>query len=197
VGKGDYKKGHEYLALYHKENEEIFNEEKSKQIKELQTKYETTKKEVEIERLELDSQLHELQLSKARNQLIGTGIMTLLAIGGGIVVASMRNKRIKAERIAQDHQVDALKQRVLELQLESSAMESSYNLEDLNGKLQTPLTEREHEALALSLQGKSNKEIADELFVSVNTIKFHLRNIYQKLGVSNKKEIREYVVKSS
>jgi DNA-binding CsgD family transcriptional regulator len=197
ISKGDYQKAHEYLALYHEENDEIFNEEKSRQVKELQTKYETSKKEAEIARLGLDNQLQEMQLSKAENKLIAASIIGLLILVGSVLFYIMRNKRIEIERIANDQQIDALKQRVLELQLESAAMESSYNLEDLNGKLQTPLTEREHDALALSLQGKSNKEIADALFVSVNTIKFHLRNIYQKLGVSNKKEIREYVVKSS
>lgn len=48
------------------------------------------------------------------------------------------------------------------------------------------LTGRENEILACIIQGYSNKEIADKLFVSENTVKKHLNNIYSKLGVSRR-----------
>jgi len=41
----------------------------------------------------------------------------------------------------------------------------------------------------LILQGKSNKEIADELFISLSTVKTHITNIYGKLQVSNRQEL--------
>jgi len=37
--------------------------------------------------------------------------------------------------------------------------------------------------------GKSNKEIADELVISVGTAKWHVHNILQKLGVSNRSQV--------
>jgi two-component system, NarL family, response regulator len=48
------------------------------------------------------------------------------------------------------------------------------------------LTERELEVLALMVQGKSNSEISAELNVVEGTVKFHVRNILQKLGVSDR-----------
>ena len=48
------------------------------------------------------------------------------------------------------------------------------------------LSEREMEVLTLLGQGLSNQEIADRLFVSLNTIKTHLSNIYGKLGVTRR-----------
>jgi DNA-binding CsgD family transcriptional regulator len=48
------------------------------------------------------------------------------------------------------------------------------------------LSNREREIVRLMLTGKSNKEIAGELFVSTHTIKNHVYNIYQKLQVSNR-----------
>ena len=50
------------------------------------------------------------------------------------------------------------------------------------------LSDREAEVLPLIFAGYTNQKIADELFVSLNTIKFHVRNIYKKLNIKNKKE---------
>jgi DNA-binding NarL/FixJ family response regulator len=50
------------------------------------------------------------------------------------------------------------------------------------------LTEREEEILKLLAEGLSNAQIGTRLHLSENTIKFHLRNIYAKLGVSNRTE---------
>jgi len=50
------------------------------------------------------------------------------------------------------------------------------------------LSEREVEVLRLVAAGKSNREIAEALSVSENTVKFHLRNILQRLNVSNRAE---------
>lgn len=51
-----------------------------------------------------------------------------------------------------------------------------------------PLTAREKEVLGLLCDGKSYKIIATELFVDINTVKFHIRNIYRKLEVNSKGE---------
>jgi DNA-binding NarL/FixJ family response regulator len=48
------------------------------------------------------------------------------------------------------------------------------------------LTNREIEVLALAAQGYSNAELARLLFVTPQTVKFHLSNIYRKLNVSNR-----------
>jgi DNA-binding CsgD family transcriptional regulator len=48
------------------------------------------------------------------------------------------------------------------------------------------LTKREIEVLGLVIEGKSSKEVADELYVSKRTVDFHLANIYEKLQVSNR-----------
>ena len=48
------------------------------------------------------------------------------------------------------------------------------------------LSAREREILALLASGMSNKQIASHLTISSNTVKFHLRTIYSKLGVRNR-----------
>lgn len=52
----------------------------------------------------------------------------------------------------------------------------------------TVLTQREKEVLLLLNQGLSTKAIANKLFISYETVKKHLKNIYSKLEVCNKLE---------
>lgn len=51
------------------------------------------------------------------------------------------------------------------------------------------LTSRETEIVALLLRGMANRDIAARLFISENTLKTHLRNIYHKYGISHKREL--------
>ena len=50
------------------------------------------------------------------------------------------------------------------------------------------LTNKEREVLVLVSKGYSNKQIAERLFVSLDTVKKHLYNSYKKLGAKNKVE---------
>jgi DNA-binding CsgD family transcriptional regulator len=52
--------------------------------------------------------------------------------------------------------------------------------------LEDPLSERELEVLALLASGRTNSEVARDLFVSVGTVKSHTGNIYRKLGAKNR-----------
>jgi DNA-binding NarL/FixJ family response regulator len=55
-----------------------------------------------------------------------------------------------------------------------------------------PLTTRELEILRLAAQGYTNGKIARELWVTEQTVKFHLSNTYRKLGVANRTEASRY-----
>lgn len=58
-----------------------------------------------------------------------------------------------------------------------------------NGK--ASLTQQERKILDLILLDKSNKEIANDMFVSVSTVKTHINNLYKKLNVSSREEAKK------
>ena len=58
------------------------------------------------------------------------------------------------------------------------------------------LTERELTILRLVAEGLSNLDIANRLFVTEQTVKFHLSNIYRKLGVGNRTEATRYAYRA-
>ena len=56
------------------------------------------------------------------------------------------------------------------------------------------LSQREREIVALVAQGYKNKEMAEKMFISEQTVKNHLHNIFDKLGVSDRLELALYAI---
>jgi len=65
-----------------------------------------------------------------------------------------------------------------------------------NGKARerSPLSTREREIVQLVAQGYKNKEMAEKMFISEQTVKNHLHNIFDKLGVSDRLELALYAI---
>jgi DNA-binding NarL/FixJ family response regulator len=62
-------------------------------------------------------------------------------------------------------------------------------------QVEANLSPREGEVLQLVAKGATNKEIADSLFISENTVKTHLQNIMEKLHLANRSQAAAYAVK--
>jgi DNA-binding CsgD family transcriptional regulator len=62
------------------------------------------------------------------------------------------------------------------------------------GRPAMALTERETDVVALVTRGMTNGEVAAQLYVSVNTVEYHLRNVFAKPGVKSRRELRARVV---
>ncbi len=63
-------------------------------------------------------------------------------------------------------------------------------------KLPNDLTKREFEVLALVASGKTNKELAEGLFISIKTVETHKMHIMEKLGLRNTAELVKYAIKN-
>jgi DNA-binding CsgD family transcriptional regulator len=58
------------------------------------------------------------------------------------------------------------------------------------------LTEREERVSKLASQGLTNRQIAEAMFVSPNTVEYHLTNSFRKLGISTRRELGSALVPS-
>ena len=55
------------------------------------------------------------------------------------------------------------------------------------------ISEREQEVIGLVSRGKSNKEISDELYISLQTVKHHIHGIYRKLNIRNRVQLSNFI----
>lgn len=89
----------------------------------------------------------------------------------------------------------SIAQYILEVINSSRVEESSEPKDNINAGFD--LTARETEILKLVARGKSNKDIADELVLSIHTVKNHLKNILQKLCVEDRTQAAILAIKEN
>lgn len=111
----------------------------------------------------------------------------------------------KVEYLFLEEKMAYLNQAVLEQQLTRSkwmnvglfilclsSIGVAFRLKRKRSKSSIPeLSRQEVTVRNLILQGKSNKEIANELFISLSTVKTHITNLYGKLNVTNRQELQQ------
>lgn len=194
---GNHRMAYHFQEKYYDLFETIYNEEKAELVENLHLKYETAKKQAAIAELKLSNEIKEKEIEVTRTQLYFlVGTLVCLSVVAGIFIYLMRRKQ-QAEQKVQSLQYEVLLKRYVELLEGPQTIRLDHSRDELNKVLHNPLTEREFEILQSSLEGLTNQQIADKLFVSLSTVKFHLGNVYNKFGVNNKKEALEYVVKTS
>ena len=102
-------------------------------------------------------------------------VLGLIGMLSGIVIALvMRNRNLQK-------QITQLENKIAATPIPTSTPKPS---------LSEILTQKEKQILQLIGEGKSNKEIAAELFVELSTVKTHINKLYSKIGASNRREAR-------
>ncbi|MFH1321997.1 MAG: tetratricopeptide repeat protein [Bacteroidota bacterium] len=106
AGKEQFKKAYEYHQLYFEITDSLFNEESSRQITEMQTKYETEKKELQIENLNKEKELQAVELKKNRIMMFAfAGGLALVLILAFVIFRSYRQSK-KAKEIIEEKNKD-------------------------------------------------------------------------------------------
>ena len=149
-----------------------------------------------IDSLEKDKILIQNQLLEEENSLVASknavqklwlalstlGIIMLL----GTLYFYRKNTSVKMDNYRSEIKLRLNETLSLKNEIEALNVSGSAQKSDLNIVLHDKLSTREQEILDLLALGLSNKEIGEQLFVSVNTVKTHILSLYNKLDVKNR-----------
>lgn len=183
-----FQKAFQFQTLAYQMKDSLTNEEMARSVGRYESRLELEKKENENHVLRSENRIQHLELSQAEQRFFLIVLVALLLMAGVVflwIFYRLKRKLLTAE-------IDELRAKI-NANLIQSGVKLNVPLEIFNSKVHNELTEREYEILKLAITQKSNSKIAEEIFVSVNTVKFHLKNIFNKLGVANKVEALELV----
>ncbi len=143
------------------------------------------------EQVLVENQLLEKENALKSNSLWVRGLwltLTILMVLTLIVLLVLLRKNARSKELQLRTEVRLRLSEVLSLQnkLIEEKEQNHSPIKGVNIILQEKLTEREQEVLDFLVLGLSNKEIGEKLFLSVNTIKSHINNLYLKLDVNNR-----------
>ena len=145
-----------------------------------------------LQRLGKKTRVIVLTASEDKNEFVqamklGCSGIVLKQTAAELVIKSIR--KVHAGEIWLDSHTTAAVMRQFASPSESPAPGSALRTRD-----RSPLSHREREIVALVAQGYKNKEMAEKMFISEQTVKNHLHNIFDKLGVSDRLELALYAI---
>ncbi len=192
----NYTLAYDHLEKSNLYRDSIYSIEGQRAIEDMREKYEAEKLEKTIALQDVELLNQKLEIEEKENKLfytIGGGVLFVLLIT--LVFINYRNQQQRKQQAIQfelenySKEIEMLRATI---NAQMSDTQSTYKLDlpqlTLNNYLIDPLTERELEVLRYVASGKPNREIAESIYVSENTIKYHLKNIYLKLDVQNRTE---------
>jgi two-component system nitrate/nitrite response regulator NarL len=132
-----------------------------------------------------------LTASEDKNEFVqamklGCSGIVLKQTAAELIIKSIR--RVHAGEIWLDSNTTAAVMRSFSSPLDGAPQGS------MRARDRSPLSNREREIVALVAQGYKNKEMAEKMFISEQTVKNHLHNIFDKLGVSDRLELALYAI---
>lgn len=192
--KGDFKNAMAFLKIHNefKDSLNLISTERLLLRKEANYQIVQSKKENELNLRKIELLKREKTLN---NRLIYGLLGLLLSLGllGFLMFKNYKQKR-EAKELEVSNQLQisnselvTLRERINTMLLaDKGELENIRISNDVNQLLDVPLSARELDVLNELSTGKSNQEISEALFVSVNTVRTHLMNIYNKLDVKNR-----------
>lgn len=142
-------------------------------------------------KLQLTNKQKEIQLTKEKSKKIFFFSLLLLSSIGFLFFYLLQKQKSKLKTLEYSENLMMLEKRISRLVSNKDQEVMLPAIEDLNSKIVGHLTQKEYEILKDILEHKTNNEIAKRHHISVNTVKFHLKNINIKLDTPNKKAVIE------
>ncbi len=183
---GQYQQSLEFLKKAMEQRVMEMDQDKNDKIAKWEIKYETQAKENEIQHMKLKQELIQARIDQKHSQFVFLILFFVSLFVALVLYLRIYKRKKKMELDLHQNRIEGLKNRIKELHT-GMTVSLLPSCKDINQKIHTPLSEREYEVLKESLGGLKNAEIAEKLHISINTVKYHLRNVYQKLGVENRK----------
>ncbi len=178
-----------FLTKYLKLDDSITNKEYMRKVTRLDIQHEYDKKQkaakFEIKKhkqqIEILNKTNQLKTERLQRSWIIFIAFILLSLTGTVInFLVIKNKNHRIEKMSLE-----IRNYLLELKTLNKKEKGKQSI--VNSLIENyELTPREAKIMELIATGISNDEIADNLFVSKNTIKFHIKNIFIKLDVSNR-----------
>lgn len=120
------------------------------------------------------------------NRNLGIPIIFLTAFADRATLARVKETQPAGYIVKPFDQKDLLAQIEIALYKHAQRYAADLIADRINAGIPTPLTDREFEILSMIYKGLSNRKIAEQLFVSLNTVKTHIKSIYVKMDVGSR-----------
>ena len=122
------------------------------------------------------------------------GALFVAAILLSIILFSVfKTKGLKNDKIKMEEEIEQMKQDLEHYSQRPHSGEKFVNPEEVMAN-SDKLTERQKELLSLMTDGLSNKEIAEKLFITESTVKYHIKNIYSILEIKDRKDLFKKII---
>jgi len=178
-----------FLSEYIRLNDSINNKTFMRKVTRLDIQHEYDKKQEiaqhEIELLNKDNQIKTARLH--RTWILTITLFLLTAAISTIAFLTIRNKNQRIEQMHTELRNFLLEVEDLKLAVADKKDWENNKVIELLEKYE--ITDREADVLHMISHGYNNYEIADKLFISINTVKYHIKNLYLKLDAKNRVEI--------
>lgn len=182
----NYKKAlnaHKIATAFH---DSIVNEASQKSIISTQVAYESAHKDLQIQKLATENEKNQ---NKAKTNFYRLLFILIVAIIGILFLSYLlylyrRNSDLEIEN--KNSELQNYLRQINELKDKVDKKVTLDNKNFTDNFTNYELSKREKEVLTFLTTGLSNEEIAEKMFVSKNTIKTHIKNIYSKLDVKNR-----------
>ncbi len=186
MAEGSYGNAASMMQQFNLLKDTLLNSENQAVIAEMETKYQVKEKNRTIQMLRLQDQLHTKKIRMQELFIIFLIVVFFLIV----ILFYSHHKRalLSQQKLRLELQNYLLRLSEMQNKLENHKKDDCNKQTDFNQLKKFNLSKQEMKVIALIAEGYKNAEIAEKLFVSQNTVKTHIKNIYSKLDVKNRVE---------